>query len=117
MGSLTYDGTTVEFDDRVLAHLQIVIVQKLRRGESFLMSWRDSLNSGDGRAAIWISPTVPLYFKFLGSKVPVIDKDWLHELGMSAESSTGLIVTNEKGELVDANGGYPGFQAPPSNKK
>lgn len=116
MGSLTYDGMTIEFDDRVLAHLQIVIVQKLRRGESFLMSWRDSLNSGDGRAAIWIAPTIPLYFKFLGSKVPTIDKDWLHELGKSAESSTGLIVTNEKGDLVDANQGLPGFQGAPGKK-
>jgi hypothetical protein len=117
MGSLTYDSMVIEFDDRVLAHLQIVIVQKLRRGESFLMSWRDSLNSGDGRAAIWIAPTIPLYFKFLGSKVPVIDKDWLHELGKSAESSTGLIVTNEKGELVDANAGYPGFQTTNGTKR
>jgi hypothetical protein len=116
MGSLTYDGMVIEFDDRVLAHLQIVMVQKLRRGESFLMSWRDSLNSGDGRAAIWVSPTIPLYFKFLGSKVPTIDKDWLHELGKSAESSTGLIVTNEKGELVDANAGYPGMPAPSVKK-
>lgn len=38
MGSLRYDGQWVEFDDDVLAHLQIVIIGKLRRGESFLMS-------------------------------------------------------------------------------
>jgi hypothetical protein len=41
----------------------------------------------------------------------------LHELGKSAESSTGLIVTNEKGELVDANAGYPGFQTSNGSKR
>ena len=47
MGSLTYDGIVVQFEDRVLTHLQIVIVQKLRKGESFLMSWRDADSVGD----------------------------------------------------------------------
>jgi len=42
MGKLTYDSTlTVDFDDRVLAHLQLVIGAKLRRAESFYFSWRD----------------------------------------------------------------------------
>ena len=37
MGKLTYDSTlTVDFDDRVLAHLQLVIGAKLRRAESFV---------------------------------------------------------------------------------
>ena len=56
MGTLQYDGVLVEFDDRLLAHLQIVIVQKIRRGESFLMSWRDAAETGDGHSAIWIHP-------------------------------------------------------------
>ena len=30
MGTLQYDGVLVEFDDRLLAHLQIVIVQKIQ---------------------------------------------------------------------------------------
>ena len=111
MGHLTYDGNTVQFDDRVLTHLQIVIVQKLRRNESFLMSWRDSPDIGDGRGSMWISPAVPMYFKFLGGKVPQIDEEWLLVLGKSAESSTGLIVTYADGEYALAgatNGKFPG---------
>ncbi len=54
MGSMTYDGMVVHMEDRTLVHLQIVIVNKLRRGESFLMSWRDSTETGDGHSAIWI---------------------------------------------------------------
>ena len=53
MGKLTYDSTlTVDFDDRVLAHLQLVIGAKLRRAESFYFSWRDDPAVGDGRSAL-----------------------------------------------------------------
>ena len=51
MGRLIYDNTTaVEFDDRVLAHLQLVIGTKLRRGEGFFLNWKDDPSVGDGRA-------------------------------------------------------------------
>ena len=111
MGYFTYDGTQVQFDDRVLAHLQIVIVQKFLKQEAFLVSWKDSLSVGDGRGSAWLSPAIPIYFKFLGSKVPSINREWLLALGKSADSSTGLIVTNENGELEEAQQegqGYPG---------
>jgi hypothetical protein len=97
MGSLQYDGVLVEFDDRLLAHLQIVIVQKIRRGESFLMSWRDAPETGDGHSAIWIHPTQNLYFKFSGSRNPSINQEWLEKLMASANSSRGLLVMREEG--------------------
>jgi hypothetical protein len=111
MGTLTYDGTTTHFDDRVLTHLQIVIVQKFSRKESFLMSWKDSTNVGDGRSSIWLAPVIPIHFKFSGSRVPVVNPEWLLTLGRSADSSTGLIVSDEQGKLAegDAMGeNYPG---------
>jgi hypothetical protein len=95
MGSLTIDGVVVQFEDRVLTHLQIVIVQKLRKGESFLMSWRDADSVGDGRSSAWIHPSLSLYFKFSGSRVPAINREWLASLMTSANSSQGLIVTSE----------------------
>ncbi|PPG38749.1 ATP-dependent DNA ligase [Pseudoclavibacter sp. RFBA6] len=111
MGMLIYDGTSLPFDDRTLTHLQIVIVQKFSRNEAFLMSWKDSPSVGDGRSAIWLTPTMPLQFKFLGGKVPTIDRDWLELLGKSAESSTGLLITHADGKLalVGADGPYPGM--------
>lgn len=102
MGTLTYDGTAVEFEDRVLTHLQIVIVNRLRRREGFLMSWIDSPAVGDGRSAIWIDPSIPLYFRFDGSRIPHINEAWLQRLGESAAGSTGLIVTGEDGDPVRA---------------
>jgi hypothetical protein len=101
---MTYNGVTVEFDDRTLAHLHIVIMQQFRRQESFAMSWLDSLASGDGRSSIWLHPEGDLYFKFAGSRPPAIDKDWLGVLTESARSSQGLVVTNEEGQLVRALG-------------
>jgi len=98
MGTLSYGSVSIEFDDRVLTHLQIVIVNKLRKRESFAMSWRDSNAVGDGRSAIWIDPTIPLYFKFDGSRVPEIDRAWIAQLAASADSSTGLVVTGPAGE-------------------
>jgi hypothetical protein len=115
MGSITYDGTVVHFDDRVLTHLQIIIVQKFTKHESFLMSWKDGASVGDGRGSIWLSPNIPIYFKFVGGRVPNINEEWLVALGKSAESSTGLIVTGEDGELAASsptNGDYPGMTSP-----
>jgi len=99
MGSISYDGLVVVVDDRTLTHLQIVIVNKLRRGEAFLMSWKDSVEAGSGRSAIWMHPQVLIYFKFDGSRVPVINETWLRELADSAESSRGLVVTTEAGDV------------------
>jgi hypothetical protein len=111
MGVLTYEGTAVQFEDRVLAHLQVVIVQRFLKQQSFLMSWKDGMSIGDGRSSIWLAPNIPLHFKFFGSRSPVIDKEWLLSLGKSAESSTGLIVASPDGTLIESgpsNGTYPG---------
>jgi hypothetical protein len=99
MGSVTYDGLVVHIDDRTLAHLQIVIVNKLRRGESFLMSWKNSTDVGSGRSSIWVHPYVLVLFKFDGNRPPSINDDWLDELTASADSSRGLVITQERGEL------------------
>ncbi|MGA1812652.1 ATP-dependent DNA ligase [Frondihabitans sp. 4ASC-45] len=97
MGSISYDGHVVVVDDRTLTHLQIVIVNKLRRGDAFLMSWRDSADVGSGRSSIWLHPNVLILFKFEGSRTPAINDQWLSELAASADSSRGLIVTAEHG--------------------
>jgi len=100
MGTLTYDGLVVHFDDRVLSHVQIVVVAKLRRNESFLMSWRDSDAVGDGRSSIWLSDSIPLYFKFSGGHTPLINRDWIEQLSRSADSVRGLVIMSEHDALL-----------------
>ena len=73
MGKLIYDSTlTVDFEDRVLAHLHVVIGAKVRRGESFVFSWKDDPQNGDGRSIVWIHPTASIVFNFFGGRPPAI---------------------------------------------
>ena len=96
MGKLIYDSTTaVDFDDRLLAHLQIVIGGKLRRNESFYFSWRDDQDVGDGRSVIWMHPALPLRYKYVGGRMPLINRAWIDELTRSANSAGGLMVSPE----------------------
>lgn len=94
MGSLIYGSSNIEisFDDRVLAHLELVVNAKLRRRESFMLSWRDTPEVGDGRSSIWLDTSIPLYFRYSGSRMPLIDKDWLEEMAQQAGSTRGLVL-------------------------
>ena len=96
MGRLTYDSTNViDFEDRLLAHLQIVIGQKIRVNQSFYFSWKNDPQAGDGRCTIWVNPGMPLHFKYTTGKVPPINRNWLNILSESANSPTGLVVLPE----------------------
>ena len=99
MGTLLY-GTppsALEMSDRLLSHLKPVIVNKLRRGESFLLSWESSRDEGSGRWSLWMHPSIPLQFRFDGSRAPSLNRNWLDALALSAGSAEGLRVIAEPG--------------------
>jgi hypothetical protein len=101
MGTFNYDSNLkVDFEDRVLAHLQIVIGAKLRRAESFYFSWRDDDAVGDGRTTVWIHPALPLTYKYFGSRMPRINPAWIHALTESANSNGGLQLIPEPDQLA-----------------
>lgn len=93
MGHLKYDGTDFFFEDRLLAHLQIVISTKLRRNESFFLSW--TARERTGRQAIWIDTGVPIHISYSGGRPPAINRSWVEELAMSANSTGGLVISDE----------------------
>lgn len=96
MGFLLYGGTQeYEFDDRTLAHLKVAITMKLRRQECFLMSWVNSAERGSGRVSIWLTPNIPIVFRFSGSRPPQLNKQWLDALSEHASTPRGLIVVPE----------------------
>jgi hypothetical protein len=98
MGTLTYDVVSkVEFDDRTLVHLQIVIASKLRRGESFNLSWTKE-PEGAGRTTIWMHPAIPLVYEFQDGTTPAINREWLNALMETANSPTGLRLVPEPPE-------------------
>lgn len=97
MGKFIY-GTpsiAVDFDDRVLAHLKVVILSKVRRGESFTFSWEYTAAAGKGHSSIWIHPTIPLQFDFVGSREPRLNRAWVEELVRLSNTPAGLRVTPE----------------------
>jgi hypothetical protein len=97
MGKILYgdSGIEIAFDDRDMAHLQIVIGAKLRRKESFFFSWRDESSDGGGRSAIWMDCAIPLYFRYFGSKAPSINREWIAILAESSNNAGGLQLTPE----------------------
>lgn len=96
MGFLMYGGTQeFEFEDRTLAHLKIAVTTKLRRRECFLLSWRNGTEKGGGRVSLWMSPSIPLTFRFAGSKPPQLNQLWLEKMMMQANSPNGLQVSEE----------------------
>lgn len=90
---------TVQPDDWAVV---VMNAQQFRHQRSFPMSWLDALNDGNGRSSLWLTPEVPFYFKFAGSRVPAIELDWVKRLSESATSSAGLIVTDRTGRPVRA---------------
>ncbi|HEY2643170.1 MAG TPA: ATP-dependent DNA ligase [Galbitalea sp.] len=97
MGKLLYGEAGIElaFDDRELAHLQLVIGSKLRRRESFFFSWKSDPSYGEGRNSVWLDASIPLYFKYFGSKPPTINREWIDLLTQSANSAQGMQLMSE----------------------
>ncbi|QIG38663.1 ATP-dependent DNA ligase [Microbacterium sp. 4R-513] len=105
MGKFVYEGIVkVDFEDRTLAHLQLVIGTKLRRGEAFHFSWRDDPSTGDGRTTVWIHPRCSLVYKFYGSRRPSLNRAWVDALAYTANSPAGLYVVPEPAEYPDSQG-------------
>ncbi|PZE26541.1 MULTISPECIES: ATP-dependent DNA ligase [unclassified Curtobacterium] len=100
MGHLTYGAMRLgmEIEDRTLAHLQVVIVNRLRRGDSFAFSWKDDVRVGDGRTTIWLHPYCELHFKFIGGRPPRLNRAWIAALDDAAGSGTGLYLLAEPPE-------------------
>jgi len=93
-----YGNLEVDIEDRVLSHLQIVIVAKLRRNEGFILTWTDGPDVGEGRSSIWLHQSIPLYFKYDSSAQPHINREWLELLTVSATSAGGLRIVEEPPE-------------------
>ncbi|PRB17234.1 hypothetical protein [Microbacterium sp. MYb62] len=94
MGRLRYDGTSdpILIEDVTLAHLKIVIATKLRRQESFMMTWRPVNSGEDQRATVWIHPAIPLQFGFDSAENPPVDARVIAEMMQALNASGELIL-------------------------
>lgn len=97
MGTIYYGGsaTPIQIDDRALAHLKVVIATKLRRGESFTVSWQHPGDEPRGRSTIWLHPSIPLRFVFDEPEQPTLSRRLIEELATSANTASGIVLGAE----------------------
>lgn len=89
MGMLTYGTREIAVEDRVLAHISVIVTQKLRRREGFLLT----LHASDARMAteaLWISCHSVISFAYSGNRVPSLNHDWLEQMMTESFSAQGL---------------------------
>lgn len=96
MGTFFYDGSRFELDDRLLAHLQVIIALKLRRNEGFFLSWLVPADEGSGRHVAWIDNGIPIRIRYQGSRPPQINREWAETLAQAANTNNGLVITDEQ---------------------
>ena len=101
MGTLYYGdvATPIEIEDRALAHVKVVIATKLRRGESFTLSWTHGPGQEVGRSTVWLHPSIPLRFTFDEPEQPQLNTRWIEDLMQSVNSTGGILLVDE---VIDA---------------
>jgi hypothetical protein len=104
MGWLYYGDTAeaIEIPDRLLAHVKAVIATKLRRSESFTLSWKHGEGEAQGRSTIWLQHSIPLRFVFTTPEAEVLDHELLQQLADSANSAGGLMLDLAAAAVAEA---------------
>ena len=101
MGTLIYGptATSIAIEDRDLAHLQTVILAKLRRSESFAFSWERPGEQGGAHTTLWMHPQMYLEFCYSSAKGPALNRNWVERLMARANSGSGLELVPEEPPL------------------
>lgn len=96
MGSIFYGEMdhAIHVDDVVLTHLKVVIVTKLRRRESFTLSWVHPDGEPIGRSTIWLHEAIPLRFVFDSPEAPALNPAWITAMANAANSTGGITVVS-----------------------
>jgi len=89
-------ATSVDIEDRTLAHLRIAIMTKLRRAEPFMFDVETG--DGTGHRSFWMHPSVAMQFHFYGSRSPQINRAWIDEMMLAANGPGGLVIMPEPPE-------------------
>jgi hypothetical protein len=97
VGFFIYDNKReIRIDDRALAHLQIVIIDKLRRSESFELH----LRSDNVAVSMWLTRWSPLQFVYEGNRRPRINWPWVDLLAAECGFTGTLKLLPEPVEIL-----------------
>ncbi|MFE7843581.1 hypothetical protein ACFUTX_00145 [Microbacterium sp. NPDC057407] len=105
MGTIFYGnaGHPIHLEDRALAHLKVVIAVKLRRSESFTVSWNHPDGERPGKSTIWLHPSIPLRFVLDDAEPIELNRQWIDQLAQSAHSAAGVQLTPEQVQAVSSD--------------
>lgn len=111
MGRLHYGiaSDAIVVPDRMLAHLRTVATTKLRRSESFTVSFRHA--EGAGRSTLWFHPAIPLRFEFDSADSDSLDRDYLETLARAAAGQGGMLL--DLSDVEEARNGVSAVQGQP----
>jgi hypothetical protein len=70
----------------------VAIATKLRRQESFTLSWTHPDGEPRGRSTIWLHPSIPLRFVFDEPTPPPLQQDRITTMANAANSSGGITI-------------------------
>lgn len=116
MGSIFYGEMdhAIHIDDVVLAHLKVVIITKLRRQESFSLSWQHPEGEDPGRSTIWLNQAIPLRFVFDDPETAPLNPEWVATMANSVNSTGGITVLSK--DMLTAAEAAALSEAPASNR-
>lgn len=98
MGHLVYGFASppIPLDDRILHYIQLVVATKLRRHESFTLTWVHP--DGRGRETLWMQSSIPLRFVFEHAQAENVDMSLLRRLLEAASTSSGITLDSRARE-------------------
>ncbi len=102
MAKLYYGSDTapVTLPDRLLGYIKVITATKLRRGESFTLTWSGA-EGENGRSTIWLQPSIPLRFVFDSAEPEQLSGEYLRALADQSNSATGLNVDVRSWEAAE----------------
>jgi hypothetical protein len=101
MGTFYYGGghgdlpAGFDLDDVLLAHLKLVIIAKLRLGESFIITVPALEHGCQVREALWVNPSIPMRFVMDQPDGPLLDHHRLESLMIQANTLGGIVLQAE----------------------
>lgn len=108
MAKLYYGSDTapVTLPDRLLGYIKVITATKLRRGESFTLTWSGA-EGENGRSTIWLQPSIPLRFVFGSAEPEQLSGEYLRSLADQSNSATGLNVDVRTWEAAEESARTP----------
>nr|WP_208387918.1 ATP-dependent DNA ligase [Microbacterium halimionae] len=97
----TSSGQSFDIDDRTLAHLRVVFMNKLRRTEPFML--HIASGDGSGSRSLWIHPGIAIVFHFYGSRLPAMNRHWIDALMHEASGTQGLTLLPEPDAIAQGS--------------